>query len=174
MVKTTFTAESVEELKDMLIEAAAALAGATCNCTHTEPGVVIDTPTFVIPEPTVHKEVVIPEPQDKAPLVDANGHPWDERIHSSNKKLTAAGVWQKRRGVTDTTVAEVTEELDAAVTQETLLAPATLAELMAWCTDNGKTPEDLGEACKAAGVNSAVMLAQNPEQIPAVFEALNG
>lgn len=30
--------------------------------------------------------------------VDADGLPWDERIHSSSKKKTAKGVWAKRRG----------------------------------------------------------------------------
>jgi len=30
--------------------------------------------------------------------VDAEGLPWDERIHSSSKKKTAKGVWAKRRG----------------------------------------------------------------------------
>lgn len=31
--------------------------------------------------------------------LDAEGLPWDERIHSSNHKRSANGVWMKRRGV---------------------------------------------------------------------------
>lgn len=43
---------------------------------------------------------------------DAEGYPWDERIHSGNQKQTANGVWQKRRGVDDATIAKVKAELD--------------------------------------------------------------
>lgn len=35
------------------------------------------------------------------PEVDAKGFKWDARCHSSNQKLTAKGVWQKRKGVSD-------------------------------------------------------------------------
>lgn len=48
-----------------------------------------------------------------APAVDSSGLPWDERIHSSNKATTDKGVWRKRRGVSDTTVAAVEAELRA-------------------------------------------------------------
>ena len=32
---------------------------------------------------------------------DKEGLQWDERIHSSNRKLTAKGVWQRRKNITD-------------------------------------------------------------------------
>jgi len=48
-----------------------------------------------------------------APAVDSSGLPWDERIHSSNKAMTDKGVWRKRRGVSDATVAQVEAELRA-------------------------------------------------------------
>lgn len=35
------------------------------------------------------------------PEVDAKGFKWDARCHSSNQKLTAKGVWQKRKGISD-------------------------------------------------------------------------
>lgn len=38
-------------------------------------------------------------PTGAAPELDAEGLPWDERIHSSNHKKSANGVWMKRRGV---------------------------------------------------------------------------
>lgn len=42
---------------------------------------------------------------------DKEGLPWDERIHSSNHKLTAQGVWQRRRGVSDEVYNSVKAEL---------------------------------------------------------------
>jgi len=49
--------------------------------------------------------------------VDKNGIPWDARIHSGGvddqgkHKKTAAGVWAKRKGVSDLDVANITKEL---------------------------------------------------------------
>lgn len=34
---------------------------------------------------------------------DAEGFPWDDRIHSSNKQFTGKGVWTKRKGVNEAT-----------------------------------------------------------------------
>lgn len=48
---------------------------------------------------------------DEAPELDKDGLPWDERIHSSNHKLTKDGLWQRRRGVTDEEFAVVMAEL---------------------------------------------------------------
>lgn len=42
---------------------------------------------------------------------DASGLPWDERIHSSNRKTIADGTWQKKRGVDAQLVASVEAEL---------------------------------------------------------------
>lgn len=44
-------------------------------------------------------------------VLDARGLPWDERIHSGNKKLTDKGVWQKRRGVQQPEIDRVEAEL---------------------------------------------------------------
>ncbi|AII27466.1 RecT protein [Pseudoalteromonas phage B8b] len=44
--------------------------------------------------------------------LDSAGVPWDERIHSSNKKkLAKGGTWQKKRGVEDALHAEITAQL---------------------------------------------------------------
>lgn len=48
---------------------------------------------------------------DDAPRVDAEGIPWDERIHASTKTQTAKGLWKKRRGVDALTIANVENEL---------------------------------------------------------------
>ncbi len=46
--------------------------------------------------------------------LDANGFPWNEKIHSGNQQKTAKGVWTRRRGVEDAIVAQVEGELRAA------------------------------------------------------------
>lgn len=43
--------------------------------------------------------------------LDADGLPWDERIHASTKTKTAKGVWTKRRGTDDATHDAVIAEL---------------------------------------------------------------
>jgi len=47
---------------------------------------------------------------------DAQGLPWDERIHSSSKKFTREGNWARRRNVADDVVAQVESELQNAKT----------------------------------------------------------
>lgn len=46
-----------------------------------------------------------------SPAVDAEGLPWDDRIHSSNRALNADGTWRKRRGVDGLTVSQVEAQL---------------------------------------------------------------
>lgn len=54
---------------------------------------------------------VVQEPTDDTMDFDKEGLPWDERIHSSNHKLTAQGVWMRRRGVSDEVYNTVKAEL---------------------------------------------------------------
>lgn len=49
--------------------------------------------------------------EDEVVAFDAEGLPWDERIHSSNHKLTSQGVWVRRRGITDVEFNRVRAEL---------------------------------------------------------------
>lgn len=44
---------------------------------------------------------------------DAEGLPWDERIHAGSKKQTAKGVWKRKRGLQDFEYDEVVAELKA-------------------------------------------------------------
>lgn len=66
------------------------------------------------------------DPEDNAPAApagqthDAAGVPWDGRIHSSKRGLTDKGLWRKLKGVQDTTIATVMNELRA---QGKVLAP---------------------------------------------------
>lgn len=79
----------------------------------------------------VAEEEVVEEPSGDTMDFDKEGLPWDERIHSSNHKLTAQGVWQRRRGITDEVYNAVKAELLAKwgsaepITEETpVIAPA--------------------------------------------------
>lgn len=59
--------------------------------------------------------------------VDKEGLPWDERIHSSNHQMTAKGVWQRRRGITDEEYNRVKTELLAPITLSPIEEPAPVA-----------------------------------------------
>lgn len=97
---------------------------------HSHPEFTADTPTLT-PEQAfgaaqvTHSEapdsvgVIVPDPLVVIPTLDAEGLPWDERIHSSNHKQSANGVWMKRRGVLPTIDAQVRAEL-----RQTYPAPA--------------------------------------------------
>lgn len=57
--------------------------------------------------------------------LDAEGLPWDERIHSSNRKKTDKGLWTKRKGLNDDAmVAAVKAELRARSAGGAAPAPA--------------------------------------------------
>lgn len=71
---------------------------------------VIDEPIKVEPI-VVDDDEVINEPTGDTMDFDKEGLPWDERIHSSNHKLTAQGIWQRRRGVSDEVYNSVKAEL---------------------------------------------------------------
>ena len=51
------------------------------------------------------------EEVDVTGVVDADGLPWDPRIHSSSKQLVADGTWRKRRNTAKELFAEVEAEL---------------------------------------------------------------
>lgn len=69
-------------------------------------------------------------------LTDNTGLPWDERIHSGSKALTAKGVWKKRKGVSDDEVRTVEAELRAP-------SPAALPQPVAIPTMGGGMPSPM-------------------------------
>ena len=71
---------------------------------------VNDEPIKVEPI-VVADDEIINEPTGDTMDFDKEGLPWDERIHSSNHKITAQGVWQRRRGVSDEVYNSVKAEL---------------------------------------------------------------
>jgi len=58
------------------------------------------------------------------PQLDSTGLPWDERIHSSNKKLNGKGQWWAARGVSPATKAKVESELRATLGSTATTTPA--------------------------------------------------
>lgn len=65
---------------------------------------------------SIHTVGYAPPPPEPAPNnagVDANGRPWDERIHASSRATVADGTWRMKRGVSDELVAQVRAEWDA-------------------------------------------------------------
>lgn len=55
--------------------------------------------------------------------VDAEGLPWDERIHSSNKQKTEKGIWRRKRGLQDMEYDAIRAELLGQVTAPASVAP---------------------------------------------------
>jgi len=92
--------------------------------------VQIPAPPAIFPPPLqiqvaavdpVHMQAASPTPApaaaaedeevDVTGVVDADGLPWDPRIHSSSKQLVADGTWRKRRNTAKELFAEVEAEL---------------------------------------------------------------
>lgn len=62
------------------------------------------------------------------PETDAEGLPWDERIHSSNQKTKADGSWHRKKGITDDYFEEIKAELMGTPIEQAQQAPAQVVE----------------------------------------------
>ena len=62
-------------------------------------------------EPDMPESDTPVEPLEDPIVADKDGLPWDARIHSSNHQMTAKGIWQRRRGVSDEEFNAVKNEL---------------------------------------------------------------
>jgi hypothetical protein len=69
------------------------------------------TPPLAIEVPEVKAGPQLVTSTSTASNLDKAGLPWDERIHSSSRALTADGLWRKKRGVDDALVAQVESQL---------------------------------------------------------------
>jgi hypothetical protein len=88
------------------------LSGAGISVKRDENGNTVTTISagqFVLPK--TEGEPFTMEGAPTPPDADANGLPWDERIHSGTKALNADGTWRTKRGVDKAFVAEVEAEL---------------------------------------------------------------
>lgn len=71
-------------------------------------------------------------PSATPPAFDANGLPWDDRIHSGSKAVNKDGTWRYRKGVQEHVVTAVEAELKGRLlTPATPPAPAATVETVA-------------------------------------------
>jgi hypothetical protein len=141
-----------------------------------------------------------PTPVDNSVDLDANGFPWDERIHSGGKTKLADGTWRDKRGVEVQDREVIENELKAlmAVPVPELIAHAAptdaegRAQLTADIKENAPAPAAIttlpqfvkaitgakigtllvNEAVKAVGLESITQLGARPDLIPAVAAEL--
>lgn len=128
-----------------------------------------ETPAATSTAPPTPESSESPEVDDD--MVDADGLPWDERIHAGTQTKTADGRWKRKRGVDQTLVDQVVAELKG---EPEPAAPAMPAALMAQApapvdagpyasvTDAAKLAELLQKAY-AAGTSFDVLLADIKE-----------
>lgn len=101
-------------------------------------------------------------PSDAA--TDNTGLPWDERIHSGSKALTAKGVWKKRKGVSDDMVRAVEAELRAP-SPSVLPQPVAIPTMAP--TSAMPTPQPVMAAMPAAQpMTQAMPVVAQPEPMP--------
>lgn len=88
-------------------------ANAAVTVTNNTPAPVAaaPTPVAVAPAPVADADEETGSVESDGSGVDAGGLPWDARIHSSNKKKSAKGVWVRRRGVDENTFNHVKNEI---------------------------------------------------------------
>jgi len=146
--------------------------------------VIDEPPPFVAPAPATVE-------------LDAEGLPWDQRIHSSGQTQYATSsaknkkdTWKLKKGVSPVLVGQVKTELrgvypDPSGVTETLpdAPPAAAAipeagaitqwgQLMTAITEAGITPEQTHAACIAMGLSDVNALFSNPQAVPAVAQSL--
>jgi hypothetical protein len=132
-------------------------------------------------------------PTTDNPALDANGLPWDRRIHSSNHEMSKDGTWRKRRGVDEATVAAVVAELKGVMSVPVpepvamvevklpdmgAIQPMTFAELLDGVTQamvgGTVTQATISWALQSLGLSALPQLVARPDLIPAFREALGG
>lgn len=108
---------------------------------HMTVGTLSDVPAQLAAEDKV-EAIVAGLAQSTAELtLDKDGLPWDARIHSdAAEKLSAKGVWKRKRGVSDELVAQVEAELRAGLAVGTTDAPATQVEAAAPVVETPSAP----------------------------------
>ncbi|MGL4556636.1 MAG: hypothetical protein ACRCV5_03985 [Afipia sp.] len=128
MYKLQVEAGSMEQLKERLQQAADGINTDVVGNFPTNQSLGYPDQSAAAPAPTpVNTAPRFPLPGDhaaaapvaqaQAPVsatghqVDNRGFPWDARIHSSNKSITAKGVWQKKKNVDENFVRQVEQEL---------------------------------------------------------------
>jgi hypothetical protein len=114
------------------------------NVFDTAPTATVAAPNAPVEDTPVHDTATV----SSAPVtgdVDAEGIPWDKRIHASSKTKKADGTWKLRRGVDKDLVGKVKIELAGGTTTEAPVveaaAPVTAPPLPAMNVGNAHTLE---------------------------------
>ncbi len=141
-----------------------------------------------VPPPPVESAVPVAEHADAAGIeLDADGLPWDERIHANTKTKDVKGRWKYLRGVDKVTlVPQVEAELKAMMREpateetppppaapETTAAPAsqtvtTFAQLITAIQTQHISEENYQAAINKHGIQSLALLGARPDLIPVV------
>lgn len=174
--------------------AAPSVPAAPVPATDAAPGATAPPPPPPAP-PAADPPVETAPPADVDGVdVDANGLPWDVRIHAGGHSKIKDGTWRKKRGVANEVVTVVEAELrqlmsiPAAPAAGPPAPPATAAppappaaaaaqtfpDLMLKITasPNTATPERIAEVLGAHGLQTLPSLSQRPDLVPAVTAAL--
>lgn len=129
-VTVSFEVNSTEEAQTILNKVSgtsagipAAALGVTVATPHAAPVAPVVVPSLpvdafagqVSQDPGIHGAPTQQATVDATGETDVSGLPWDERIHSSNKKKTAKNVWTRRKGVSDLQFETVSAELRAKI-----------------------------------------------------------
>lgn len=117
--------------------------------------------------------------------LDADGLPWDQRIHAGTKAKLNNGKWRLKRGVDADLLKKVEAELRSTQAAPTLPGPpmppdaaggltfATLVtKLPAMVAAGTTTQEQINVACQSVGIANIPALGQRPDLVPAVAMAL--
>lgn len=100
------------------------------------------------------------------PETDANGEPWDARIHSTPPKLNADGTWRAKRGVKAEEIAAVRAEREAAVADEKsgpiVIQPEDFKAHVEEMTDGFATVDDSGEVVRTVSVEADPIVTAPP------------
>jgi len=129
---------------------------------------VAEAPTPASAQPPVTEEPAAEPTGTNGVELDAEGLPWDARIHASTKTKKADGCWKAKRGVSAELVQQVTAELRQLMA---LPAPAPATEAPAPATE---APTPATEAPAPTPVAPPAPQAPTAEPAPADFMSLVG
>lgn len=174
------------------------LAGLRCSTENTAPAalttfengsaseMVPPPPTYPDDSSAADSPPTPPAENGSAALVspgelDADGLPWDARIHSTSRKKTVKdNKWKKLRGVDPALVVTVEAKLRGQAPTPTQIeapesTPAPTVDfptLMSRVQQAGLTPETVNAECQKIGVENMALIFNQPEKIGQLFAAL--
>jgi hypothetical protein len=139
------------------------------------------------PPPPPDHQIPSTPPDLSAVETDADGLPWDRRIHASTKTKIVSGQWKAKRGVKPDTVSIVTEELRNVMGAVTTVAPAppaiplpaidpnlptTFETFVVAMVKAGKTNADVEPLLLKRDIKGINLLGARPDLIPEIWAEL--